>query len=641
MTAFAPPVITFDGLSDALASDYLPGQLAVRIGGQTLDAHEAHTSHGVNVKVGTGTVVIAAPAPAAVDYAAEVEILAGYPGATARIFHGFIPKKRGAISEEGCFVTVDATGWEALLYRKIAGGIEFPGPITLKELFRSSCAYAHIPNSLADETTDIDGNPILLGGNPQVDGGKVRLNERTSPGELLARTSELFGYRVYGTPSGIVRLSRVSGLPAVNHLSPDLTVDLVDGDDVEARTTVNVRSGPGTSFAIVGIVALGERGRITSSTKISANGFDWLPIDPLGQPSGWVAIDNSLGDPNFYRITLSPQPWRFAEGDNCFGLLQSQDTTPMITYVEVKGASFTDVDGGRTVIHSIPDTVPYAPELDPLGTGEQGYQQGEFSDSILVNDTLAQQCRNAMEVDRSEPLVTESWQTIGNPEAAPGDIANLHSTNLPVLHSDRWLMRVDHDLDSEAFLTTMEGWAGTGTPLPAGDDCKRVAVGGDAVIHFGDQTLSHYRDPSPDGIAITVPITVTDADYSSLRLFGSGHGTNSINTNTATTGSKVEVWQLPDPSLPESGTNAIRRVGSADFPSLDEELSRKRDYASSDRYWSAFSLPLPGTLKVGPAELRIISGELEGGAHDDGELKDLELEYCGVGDPDLPDTIEP
>jgi hypothetical protein len=138
---------------------------------------------------------------------------------------------------------------------------------------------------------------------------------------------------------------------------------------------------------------------------------------------------------------------------------------------------------------------------------------------------------------------------------------------------------------------------------------------------------------------VELPFTVVDADYSSLRLLGKCHGTNSIKNKTSITGSAVEVWQLEDPNLPQSSTNELRRVGSVDLPTADEELSRRRDYASSDHYWQDFSLPLPGSLKAGAAKLVIVCGESDDGEVDDFELKNLTLKTCGVGEPVIAGSV--
>jgi hypothetical protein len=155
---------------------------------------------------------------------------------------------------------------------------------------------------------------------------------------------------------------------------------------------------------------------------------------------------------------------------------------------------------------------------------------------------------------------------------------------------------------------------------------------------MGTETLSHYKDPSPDSTEFTIDFEVTHADYSSLRLAGRCHGTNSIRNNTPVTGSKIEIWQLPDPSLPEGPTNELRRAGSVELPTVNEELNKRRNYSSSNQFWQSFTLPLSGNLKEGDAEMRIIAGEYSEPSDgiDDFEIKDLSLTYCGVGQPTLP-----
>jgi hypothetical protein len=89
--------------------------------------------------------------------------------------------------------------------------------------------------------------------------------------------------------------------------------------------------------------------------------------------------------------------------------------------------------------------------------------------------------------------------------------------------------------------------------------------------------------------------------------------------------------------LPAGPTNELRRAGGVDLPTANEESRKRRNYASSNTYWTSFNLPISGSLKVGAAELRIIAGEhTDPDGTDDFEVKDLTLTYCGVGIPDLP-----
>jgi len=248
--------------------------------------------------------------------------------------------------------------------------------------------------------------------------------------------------------------------------------------------------------------------------------------------------------------------------------------------------------------------------------------------------------RNVFEIDRSEVQEYVSWDCVGYPHLQPGDVVTVTGASHGLTAQRLWLMRIDQSVSAQGYMATMEGWYGAGTALAAGNDCRTetVTIPGDGCVHLGDQTMSWYKDPTSDGTEFSIDFTVTTADYTSLRLTGRCHGTNSINESTPVTGSKIEIWQLPDPSLPEGPTNELRRAGGVDLPTANEEQRKRRNYSSSNTYWTSFSLPLSGNLKEGAAELRIIAGEYSEPSDgiDDFEVKDLQLIYCGVGIPDLP-----
>ena len=186
-------------------------------------------------------------------------------------------------------------------------------------------------------------------------------------------------------------------------------------------------------------------------------------------------------------------------------------------------------------------------------------------------------------------------------------------------------------------MTTFTASAGTGEPLPSGSDCSGEAING-GPWHLGNQNISWYRRPSHQGPDETINITVTHEDYTSLAITGIAHGCNTYGTGNIgkpTTGSKIEIWQLPEPSLPAGGNNEIRRVGSIELPTLDEEYARRRPYGPTDKWWTSFRLPVPGNLKQGPAELRLLAGTNPDG-RDDYEVDKLVLTYCGIGIPALP-----
>ena len=557
--------ITFATIDDAFAAHTLPVLLYVRVGGVAIDATEARVAHSVNRPIGQCTVYTPAPRPASLELNAEIEIEMGYPGASRRVFHGFVVADESVTDTNGNLIRIEGEGWARYLASWQPGDIEITGPISLKDAFRSLCDLRGIPTYLADDTTTTDGmTEIVLGGNDAINGGHIRLDERTSPLDWLTRTAELYGYRVFDSPDGTVRLARVSGLATPN----------------EDET-----------------------------------------------------------------------PPTYEEGVNCFRLSRRRDVRPMANYIEVLGARYTGDDGGVTAIRSIPDEVPYADELAPLGVSKF-----TVSSQDIVTDEQAEWVRNATEVDRGEPYELMSWDTWGRADLQPGNVVTLNAPDTHgITDEDYWIIDLDQAVTDQGYIATVTGWRGSGEALPAGNDCITYAVLGDATIHAGTQTISWYRDTTADSErdpydpdtdvsdrrwVVPIDITISDEDYSSLRLTGIAHGTNSIGNRTTITGSKVEVWQLEDPDAAEGPENEFRRVGSVDLPTLDEENSKRRNYSSTDRYWTEFSLPLPGTLKVGAAQLIIVSGE-EDGEVDDFELADLALVMCGVGEPTYASADDP
>lgn len=540
--------ITFATIDAAMAANVRPVRLYVRIGGVAVSATEAHTRHSVDQPVGTCTVYLAAPRPASLAMNAEIEIEAGYAGATRRIFHGFVTDDDSDTDNRGNLVRVDGAGWASRLAYPEPNGIEITGPVSLKDAFRSLCLLREIPTYLADDTTYVDGTTeITLGGNTQVSGGHVRIDSKTSPLAWITRTAKLFGYRVFDSPDGAVRLARISGLP----------------------------------------------------------------------PTAEASVQS------------------YSEGVNCYRLSNTRDRDRMVTYWEVLGARYTDTDGGVTQIRSIPSSVPYDATLDP-----PGYRKDTLNSQELVTSVQAQGARNAHETDYSELYQEVTWEAAGRPDLQPGDVVTVAGASHGLSSQRLWLTDIDQSVTDRGYLARMAGWFGAGTALAAGNDAVTVSLGS-TCYHIGDETVSWYRTTTPNGTSVTIDITVADADYSSLRLTGIAHGCNTYgtgNTGTPTTGSVVEVWQLADPSLPESGSNEKSRKGSVTLPTLDEEYSRQRNYAATDTYWTAFSLPLPGTLKVGAAELRLIAGTNPSG-YDDYELDDLALVYAGVGEPTLPGDL--
>lgn len=643
--------VVFTDVESALADTTPAVVFYVRIGGVPVDATEATVRFAVNQPVGTCTVYVEAPRPASAELNATIEIEMGYPGASARRFLGFIPSDESVTDLRGRLVRIDGVGWASRLNYPEYAGIEIPGPVSLKDAFRSLCELRAIPTYLSDDTTAVDGlTTIMLGGNTAINNGHVRIDDTTDPLSWLQRVNSLFGYRVFDSPDSAIRQARVSGLARPQLSDPLLTVALVDGDYIQPTTLTNFREGPGTSYATIDQVNSDDIGRVISDEQEMANGFVWMQMTFPGLPAGWCAL-SSGGVPRFYRLTPDAVPFRYEDGVNCLSLRRERDLRDMANYIEVIGATYTGSDGGPVAIRNIPDTVTFDERLAPLG-----YRKYTARAQEITTDQQAGWVRNATEVDRAEPYELMRWEAPGNPMLQPADVVTLHAPDTHgITVEDYWLMSIDETCNSGGYTARLSSWRGAGQPLKAGNDCVTVAVPGANVIHAGTQTISYYKKPSPDSVrdpnetdkdtkdrrwVVERAFTVTDADYSSLRLKGRGHGTNSIKNKTAITGSCVEIWQLEDPSQPQGPENELRRVGSVDLPTLDEEVSKRRNYAASDDAWTTFSLPLPGSLKQGAAKLVIVCGKSDDGEIDDFELKDMEFQWCGVGEPVIAGSVD-
>lgn len=397
-----------------------------------------------------------------------------------------------------------------------------------------------------------------------------------------------------------------------------------------------------------GVIQLGGVSEIDGGTVIIPR--DTSPLQWLTQKAelfGYAVFDTPV---RVVQQRVSGMPTAtseasYEEGVNAYSFSRSTDTGPMVTYWEVKGARYTsNVDGRTVAIRSIPDVVPYAAELDP-----PGYRKDTKQDASLVTTALARAVRNVLEINQGAPSETTTWEVDGAPDRAPGDVVTVDSATCQC-SGDRWLMRLDQSvIDTQGYYATMEGWTGTGTSLPAGHDCTSIAVGSGSY-HVGDETLSYFADPTPDGTLLTpvdpvkaVIIAFTAPDeYSSLTFEAVAHSCNthlSEEDDQDSTWSTWEIWQAPDPTIAPTGDNAPTRRGSGDLPLLGD-ASAAPDYAGDDSLWSAIVIPVTGSLVAGDAELRLLSGHNPlpdpDGTYDDYEVKDIVLRVCGVNQPDLP-----
>lgn len=528
----------------ALPDAYRPPTLTwtVRINGVVTPVRSIRTTHDVDRPVGTATVTLRAPKPVSAEIGSRVTIHAGYDGAALPIFNGRVVDYDGQFDEGGGEVRINIDGNGSALMDKHEVILGVQGPIRWFSWWRSVCDYVGVPNYWADEVEDVDGVMLYRGDNSAIRSGLVLIGKDRAPGQEMARTARLVGFRHYETPTS-VRLSRVSGLP----------------------------------------------------TK------------PLSE------LDT------------------FAEGTNCRSVQRGESISDIANYWDVYGATYTATDGSEVALRSFPAVVTPNPLFGP-----NGIRHEEIRDAALDTIDLATASRNAHEVDYTEPSSVWTWQTKGRPDIYPGEQVALQSAKVgpqvvvtgsvvsfPVA---LWVMSVVHSISEAGWTTTMTGWSGAGTPLPTGSDCTTISLLGSTGRHLGDETLSHYRRPTPDGTTVTFPFTVPNV-YTTLTLFCEAHGTNSYLTNTETNVSRFEIWQ-----------GGERATEQGELPFLPENLSQALPY-SQDTHWSPVVIPLKGSLNAGSAELRIISGTDTG--FDDFECKNIRIRLCGVGAPAIVGSYTP
>lgn len=241
----------------------------VTIGGVDQTALEWTTSHSVEAAVAQASIVLPSPPPTGV-----------FEGAVARI------KVKGDTSED--LLTVfegrvrgplewNQTDSDATITARCDGNLwrmTFPatydmswvGPITPRKLIRQFLAFRGITDYHVEEFVDHRGVPILLGGVPWFDDGRVVCPEGTSPLDFVDRICRLFGYRIYDRPDGRVRVSRVCGPPRQPDYTLEEGVDLlgpskdVDLHNINTYITMTGASGTDPSGAQISIVSRPKRG---------------------------------------------------------------------------------------------------------------------------------------------------------------------------------------------------------------------------------------------------------------------------------------------------------------------------------------------------------------------------------------------
>lgn len=372
------------------------------------------------------------------------------------------------------------------------------------------------------------------------------------------------------------------------------------------------------------LVELGGLTAIDDGTVLipkDTNLLDWMN-EKFGLFEYWVG-DQPDGSFQLMRILTPPEPgteeYVYEEGQagHVNMLERSRRSTDIINDWRIEGASWTDDETEEEfAIVSFPVSAPVEPLLPPLF-----YQHAEISDEILVTQELADAVRNAKEVRYG--ALTPGWSidVEGDPTVRIGDPIRVVK---PSSGDDDliWVTNLRQDVDEAGYWMTIEGWAGLGTSLPRGNDCATFPLL-TGTVHLGNEYLSNYRVPSPNGnagallhkISFTVP-----ESYTSLKIFGWWHGCNNLLAGEITA-SKFEIWQ----GAP------LEKVADGELPRQKESLTVKYGTGFDANWTYGPPIMLKGSLESGPAEFRIVSGQ-----NDDFEVRDLNLVACGVGSPVYP-----
>jgi len=355
------------------------------------------------------------------------------------------------------------------------------------------------------------------------------------------------------------------------------------------------------------------------------------------QPNGYWRVQRVSGTPN---AALSGET--FATGVNVYQMERSDDLSSMVTYWEVKGPTWTDDDGVTHAPRSIPASVDYNSLLDPPGYRKRTVTHDSL-DKEAPGPTYppADAVRNRYEIDYGAPEETEDWDIHGMPLLQPGDVVSVQSDPLGIEGPEpRWLMSLSqtYEPQRDGYQAVMEGWAGGGSPLPAGNDCTITTLR-TAPVHLGDEYLTYYAVPSPSGTEFWLEFDAP-AYFSSVTILAEMHGCNSYllpgdekadpNGNYESTVSKFQLFQ-GDSVTDEDA------LGSGKLPMLPENYGKPATWVERPIpiRLDGGKIGLPGRVKV-----KISSGKDnkigEAFAYDDFELRNIRVRICGNNEPDLP-----
>lgn len=111
------------------------------------------------------------------------------------------------------------------------------GKNTIREIIRGMMKRSGLTTAQynVNDIRDLDGNTMKLGGNGLADAGQVRIARTETPLGFVSRVADLFGYKIFDSPDGIVRVKPIRGMPTGTSAAT-----FAEGDNILAvRRTTN------------------------------------------------------------------------------------------------------------------------------------------------------------------------------------------------------------------------------------------------------------------------------------------------------------------------------------------------------------------------------------------------------------------
>jgi len=273
-------------------AEYEPGVVhqrpttLVTISGVPTPVDSWTTRHGVNQPIGTASITVPLGGDVShIDLNATVEIQAGYRDEpTRRVFLGRIADIERRYGIDGADLRLQCEDWMTLLRYPLEEDLVYAGRIRLDHLFRSLAELRGMPQIEVAPTRDANGLWISFGGVPAIDDGDLVLKRRSGPLTFMTSKAKLFGYRVFGKPSGPAALARISGIPAARPVHTFVQgLDLIEvGEDRTVRPMV-------TNWTVYGARYTDDDGvtiELRSIPKV-------VPPNPYLDPPGWASDDIS------------------------------------------------------------------------------------------------------------------------------------------------------------------------------------------------------------------------------------------------------------------------------------------------------------------------------------------------------------